>query len=151
MLHRGKFIDTVSVRQYNNTAGMLARTSADSRTAHRNSVNLAFALSVAALLIVIPYIAECGLICKCADGSGLESMPLSEENFCILMCLCLIVTGEVQVNIRFFISLESEECLEGDIKSGLNQCFPAVGTYLIRHIESAAAGNAFTSGESNSL
>ena len=51
----------------------------------------------------------------------------------------LIITGEVQVNIRLFITLESEESLKGDVESRLYKRLAAHRTVLVRHIKSAAS------------
>ena len=44
------------------------------------------------------------------------------------MCLTLIFTGEVQVDIRLLISFKSKECFKRDIKTVLDQLFAAVRT-----------------------
>ena len=56
------------------------------------------------------------------------------------MRIALVVAGEVKVDIRLFISLKSEKCLKGDIKSVLLKHFAAHRTFLIRHVHPAAAG-----------
>ena len=50
------------------------------------------------------------------------------------MSLTLILTGEIQVNIRFLVSLKAKEGLKGNVKSVLYKRFPAYRTVLIRHI-----------------
>ena len=78
MLHRGKLIDAVSVRQYDDPSRMLARTSANPCASHRNSVNLTLSFSVPAFLVIVPYITKSGLICKCSDSPGLKRMAFPE-------------------------------------------------------------------------
>ena len=56
------------------------------------------------------------------------------------MCLTLIFTGEVQVDIRLLIPLKSKERFKRDIKTVLDQLFAAVRTDLIRHITSCLTG-----------
>ena len=46
--------------------------------------------------------------------------PAPKDYFCIFMCLTLILTGEVQVDIRLFVSLESQESLKRNIKPHLS-------------------------------
>ena len=50
------------------------------------------------------------------------------------MCLSLIVAGKVQIDIRLFISLKSQEGFKWDIKAVFRQRLAADRTVLIRHI-----------------
>ena len=56
------------------------------------------------------------------------------------MRLGLVLTGEVQVDIRLFVSLESQESLERNIKSVLVKLFSAHRAQLVRHIDSRLTG-----------
>ena len=56
------------------------------------------------------------------------------------MRLTLILTGKVQVDIRLFVSLESQERLKRNIKPVFYQLLAADRTDLIRHITSAPPG-----------
>ena len=55
------------------------------------------------------------------------------------MRLTLVITGEVQVDIRLFVSLESKERLERNVKSGFFQRLAAVRADGVRHIASGTA------------
>ena len=48
-----------------------------------------------------------------------ERLTGAENNLCVFVRLTLVITGEVQVDIRLFVSLESKERLKRDIKSHL--------------------------------
>ena len=117
MLHRRKGINGLAQRQYNNTARVLARGPADTGTALHDPVDLTVPLAGAALFIVFFYIAKCCLVCQRTDGSRTEGLTCTEDNLRIFVCLGLIITGDVQVDIRLLVSLESKEGLEGNIKS----------------------------------
>ena len=99
------------------TARVLSCGSADTCTSLHDPVDLAVPLAGATLFIVFFYIAKCRLICQRTDGSCTESLSCTEDNLRIFVRLGLVITGEVQVDIRLFISLKSKEGLEGNIKS----------------------------------
>ena len=61
----------------------------------------------------------CGFVCKSTDCSCFEGFSLSEEDFREFMRVSLHISGEVEVDIRRFVSLESEECFKRDIVSVL--------------------------------
>ena len=139
MLHRCKLIDAVSVRKYYDSSRMLSGTSPDSGTSFCNSFNLTATLSLTTFFIIVFHKSICCLICQRTDRSGFECMTLTKENLCIFMSLRLVISGEVQVNIRLFISLETKECFKRNIKSGLNQFFSAHRTISIRHVVTTAS------------
>ena len=56
------------------------------------------------------------------------------------MRLRLILTREVQVNIRLLIALKSKEGLERNVKTILMELFAADGAHFIRHVDSRLAG-----------
>ena len=59
------------------------------------------------------------------------------------MSLTLVFIGEVKINIRLFVSLETKESLERNIKSHLIKLRSAFWAYLIRHIAACASGKCF--------
>ena len=139
MLYRRKLIDAVSVRKYYNSTRMLSGTSPDSGTSFRDSLNLAATLSLTTLLIIIFHKSIRRLIGQRTDRSGFECMTLAKENLCIFMSLRLVVSGEVQVDIRLLVSFKSKECFKRNIKSGLDQFFSAHRTISIRHVVTTAS------------
>src|SRR5699024_8152780 len=125
--------------QNDDTSRVLSGAPSYSRTPQGDPVDLALSLSLAVFLIIILYESERGLIRQRSDRPCLERMPLSEEHLGIFMSLCLVISGEVQVDIRLLISLEPKEGLEGNIKSRLHQFLPAHRAVPVRHIIAAAA------------
>ena len=107
MLNRSKFIDIMPVRKNDDTSRMLTCASSDSRTPFGHSFYLTFSFSLLMFLIVVPDKSIRCLICQSTDRSSLKCMSFTEKNFCIFMSLCLIISGKVQVDIRFFVSFES--------------------------------------------
>lgn len=140
MLYRCKRVDLFAKRKYNNSSRMLSGTSADSRTPLYDTVNLTFSFTLSMFLVIILYITECGLVRQCTYRSGTECLTRTKDNLCILMRITLIISREVQVNIRLFISLESKESLERNIKSIFYKLLSTYRTYTVRHIPSAASG-----------
>ena len=117
MLDRGKFLDLFSHGKYDNTSRMLSCASPDTGAALDNTVDLTVTLVLSPLFIIILHITKCRLIRQGTDGTGLEGLAFSENNLCIMMGIRLIFTGEVQVDIRLLVSLESKEGLKWNIKS----------------------------------
>ena len=140
VLHGGKGIDVLPQRQNDDTARMLSGTAAHADTAHDDTVNLTVALVLSSLLIVILHVAERRLIRKRCNRARAEGLPGAEDNLRILMRLRLVLAGEVQVDIRLLVSLESKEGLKGDVKALLVQRFTADRTDLVRHIDSGSSG-----------
>ena len=139
MLNRRKFINIMAVGEHNDAARMLSGTAPDPGTSFRDPLDLAAALALFPLLVIVLYKTVSRLVGQRTDGPGLECMPFPEKHFRIFMGLGLIVPGEVQVDIRLLVSLESEECLEGDVKSGFHQRLAAYRAGLVRHIITAAS------------
>jgi hypothetical protein len=57
--------------------------------------------------------------------------------------LTLVITGEVQIDIRLFVSLKSKERLKWDIKSFLDQLLTTVRAVAVRHITTGFSGVTF--------
>ena len=62
-------------------------------------------------------------------------MSCTKEEFYILMGIGLMLTREVKVDIRLFVSKEAKECLERDILSVLTHNSSAFGTVPDRHVK----------------
>ena len=119
---------------------MLSRGSSHPDTALDDTVNLTVPFMYAVFLIVILHIAVSRLIRQCTDGSRAEGLAFSEDNLRIVMSLTLVLAGEVQVDIRLLVSLESQECLKGDVEAILCERMAADRTLLILHITSGHTG-----------
>ena len=126
MLNRSKCINLFPHRKNNDTTRMLSRSTTHPDTSKYDPVNFTVSLMYAALFIIIFDITECRLIRQRTDRSCLKGLSLPEDNFGVFMCLTLVLSGKVQVDIRLFISLESKERLERDIKSRFFQRLAAV-------------------------
>ena len=138
VLDWSKGVDIFSMRKHDDSTRMLSGTPANSGTTAHDTVDLTVSLAVAALFIIILHITVCRLFCKCSNGSGTEGLAFSENNLGVLMCLTLVISGEVQVDIRLFVSLESKESLKWNIKSVFDQLLSADRTVPVRHIVSTA-------------
>ena len=140
MLNGGEGVDVLPVGQNDDTARMLARGSSNPHTALDNPVNLTVALPVSPLLIVILHIAVSRLVRQRTDGARPVGLSFSKDNLRVVVGLTLVLTGEVQVDIRLLVSLEAQEGLKGDIVPVLHKRLPADRTQLIRHITAGHTG-----------
>ena len=59
------------------------------------------------------------LIRQSTDGTCTEGLPGAEDNLRIFVRLGLILSGEIQINIRLLISLKAQEGFKGNIKTVL--------------------------------
>jgi len=143
MLYRGEGVNILPQRQYNDTAGMLTGTSPHSGTSGSDTVDLAGPLMNATFFKIILHITESSLIRQGCNGSGTESLSCAEDNLRVFMRLGLVLTGEVQVDIRLLISLESQERLERNIKAILMKFLSTHRADLVRHIDSRFTGVGF--------
>ena len=143
MLHRGEGIDVLTVRQYDDTAGMLSGGSVNTGTSCNDTVDLTVTFMYTLFFVIVFYITKSGFFRQRTYGAGTEGLPRAENYFRIFVGLTLVLTGEVQVDIRLLISLKSQKGLKGDIKSLFFQRFSAHRTVFIRHITAGTAGKAF--------
>ena len=144
MLNRGKCINLFPHRKNNDTTRMLSCSTAHADTSKYNPVNFTVSLMYTALFIIIFDITECRLICQRTDGSRTERLTGAENNLCVFVCLTLVITGEVQVDIRLFVAVEAQEGLEGDIVAVHQHPGAAVGAVLVRQVKAvvhAAVGD----------
>ncbi len=140
MLDGGKGMDFFPQRQHNNPAGMLPRGAPDAHAPLHNPVNLAAALAHPPLLIIIPDIAKCRLICQRSDSSGPVRLPITENHFAVGMGLALVFPGEIQVDIRLLIPLKAQESFKRNVKPFFHQGFPAFRAVFVRHVAPGAPG-----------
>ena len=143
MLNRSKGINVFTKRKNDNSARMLSGRSSDTGTSLHDPVNLAVSFMNSSFFIIIFYIAESSLIRQRTNRSRTECLSCSEDNLRIFMCLTLIFSRKIQVNIRLFISFKSKERLKWDIKSCFHKRCSAVWADRIRHITSCSSGIRF--------
>ena len=139
MLYRGKRMYLFSVWQYNNSAGMLSCWTFNAYASVYNSVDFTTSFTFALFFVIFFYITIYRFICKCSYGSCLICLSFSENYFNIGMCFRLILSWEVQVNIRLFIAVKTEKGLKWNIKSFFFKLCTAFRAYLIRHITASTA------------
>ena len=94
---------------------MLTGTASYSGTSGSNTVDLTGPLMNATFFKIILHITESGLVRQGCNGSGTKSLTRAEDNLRVFMRLGLVLTGEVQVDIRLLISLKSQECFKRDV------------------------------------
>ena len=140
MLNRSKLLNLFSHRKYDNSSRMLSGSPSHTGAALDNTVNLTVTLMYSTFLIIIFHIAKGCFLSKCTNGACLEGLALSKNNLCISVGIRLIFSGKVKVNIRFLISLKSQECLERNIKSLFLHFGSTFRAYLIRHITTCHSG-----------
>ena len=107
----------LSQRKDDDAARVLARGPADADAALHNAVDLAVALGLSMFLVIIFHVAVGRLIRQGADGARPEGLSFSENDFRVIVGLALVLSGEIQVDIRLLVSLKSQEGLKGDIKA----------------------------------
>ena len=104
---------------------------------HSGRLGLRHEILLGVILEVIIHISKCCLFRNTTYGSRLECLALTEEYLGVCMCLRLILTREVQIDIRLLVSVESKECLEWYIVSFLYKRCSTIRTVSVRHITSA--------------
>ena len=109
---------------------MLARGPAHSGAALDDPVDLTVPLSLSPLFVIIFHIAEGRFLCQSTDGPGLKGLSSTEDNLYIPVGFSLIIPGEVQVNIRLFISLKSRKVSKGISKPSFFRGCPHTGQFL---------------------
>ena len=140
VLNRGKFLNIPTNGKNNNSSRMLSCSTSDTCTSLHNSVDFTVTFSLTSFFIIIFHITKGCFLCQSTDSSCLKSLSCTKNNLYITMCLSLIITGKVQVNIRLFISFKSKEGFKRNIKSLFYQRLSAYRTFLIRHITSCPSG-----------
>ena len=96
---------------------MLTGSTTHTDTALHDPVDLTIPFGNTTFLIIMLHISECRFIRKRSNRSCTKCLTVTENNLCILVCFTLIIAREIQVDIRLFVSLESKERLERNIKS----------------------------------
>ena len=143
MLNRCEGINLFTMGHNNDTAGMLTGCTSDTDASAGNPVQLAGTFMLFMLFVIMHGITVSRLICQCTNGSRTESLAFTEDNLRISMRLTLIITGEVQVNIRLFVALESKEGFERNIMSLLHQRLSAYRADPVFHITAGTARKTF--------
>ena len=138
VLNRCKCVNLLSVGQNDDTARMLPGRFPDADTAIRQALDLRRPFFLPMILKVPEHITVRILVRHTRHRSGSKRLPCAEDYLRIMVRFRLILSGEVQVNIRLLVSFEAKEGLKRDVKAKLLKLCPALRTVFIRHI---AAGH----------
>ena len=134
VLYRRKFLNIPANGKDDDAARMLSCRPAHPGASLDDPVDLTVPLSLSSFLIIVLHIAKGSLFCQGADGPRFKGLSGAENNLYIPVGFSLVISGKVQVDIRLFVPLKSQEGFKRNIKSFLFQRFPAHRTLLIRHI-----------------
>ena len=130
-------MNNIFLRYNYNTSRMLTCCTLYTCTARNKAVNLCICRDFTFFVVIFFYKAVCCLFCNCTYCTCTENMPFTKKLFNILMCNRLIFSGKVKVDIRLFITLKAEECLEWYIMPVLNHWLSAFRAVFIRQVETA--------------
>ena len=121
-------------------------------TALHDPVDLTVSFADFPLLIILFYITEGCLVRERTDRPGTERLTCAKNNFGIFMCLTLIITGEIQVDIRApYFPLNPRKVSNGMSNPSFFSGVPHFGHTLSGISQPAIPANFFTSSESKSL
>ena len=122
------------------TARVLTCGTLDTGTTHKQPLCLSLGNVDTLFFKVFHNIAVCSFLRYSAYCTCTEYVPCTKKLFYVFMCSRLIVTGEVKVDIRLLVSVETKEGLERYIVAVLYHRCTAYRTILILHIISATYG-----------
>ena len=94
-------------------------------------------------LCIFLYIPKRSLIRDGTNGTGLKYIISAKQFFRVLMSLCLVITREVQINIRNLIAFETKENSKWNIMAICLQWMTAIRTVTTRQIESTGVFTIF--------
>ena len=147
MLHRGKVIYIIIIRHNDHTARMLSRCSLDAGAANGKTIDFCWTASNATFVQIFFHITIRSFICHSGNRSGFKHIISPEQFFCVTMGRGLIFTGEIQINIRCFIAIESQKCFKWNIMPiSVHFCsaFRALLCWQVESRTNAAICNKFT-------
>ena len=116
MLDRRKGMYFLSVRKNDDSSGMLSGRTLYSDTSGNYSVDFTVPFTFALFLEIFFDISVHCLVGKRTYRSGFKCLTLAENNLDVGMGFCLIFTGEIKIDIRLLVTVESQECLERNVK-----------------------------------
>ena len=140
VLYGCKGVHILSHRKHDYTARVLSRGSFDAYTACNNAVDLAVFFRLIFLFKVFFDISESGLIRETGYRSRAVGLPLAEDDLRVFMRLCLVFAGEIEVDIRFLISLKAQKGLEGNVEAVLYKLRSAYGAFFVRQVAAGGTG-----------
>ena len=144
VLDRTEIVDLVGVRHDHHAAGVLTCGALDAGAAQRQAVFLGVVHGALPLVQIFFNIAVGRFILNTGHRAGLEHVGLAEQFLSVAVHVGLVLAGEVQVDIRFLITVKAEEGLEGDVVAIHQHAGAAMRAVFIRQVKAvvhAAVGN----------
>ena len=137
MLHRAKVPDLVFLRDNHQTARMLSGGAPDTHAPCREPGFLRPVGGFGAFGQVFFHITEGGFFRHRTDGSRPENVGFPKHLNAVRMGLCLIFSGEVQIDIRHLVAAEAQEGFKGNVEAILFHLAAAFRTYRVGKIRPA--------------
>ena len=135
ILDRREVIDIHVGRNNDDAARMLTGRPLDALAAGGQTLTLGTGHALDAFFFAITAdVAERRFLCDCGDRAGTEDVILTEDLAGKQMGGRLIVAREVQVDIRDFVAVETEEGLKRNVLSVADHLLTAFRTVLIRQV-----------------
>ena len=144
VLDGAEIVDLVGVRHNHHAAGVLTGGALDAGAAQRQAVFLGVVHGALPLVQIFFNVAVGRFILNTGHRTGLEHVGLAEQFLGVAVHIRLVLAGEVQVDIRFLIAVETEEGLEGDVVAIHQHPGAALGAVFIRQVKAivhAAVGD----------
>src|SRR5699024_10644020 len=115
ILDRSKVIYFQILRDNDNSTRMLASGTFCACTSFYKTIG--FGVFVDKLFIrCIPFdIAVRCFLCDGADRTCSVDIVFTEKNFCVIMGYRLILTGEVEIDIRYVVAFKTEKCFQWNV------------------------------------
>ena len=140
VLHRAEVLHILIVRDYHQTAGVLAGGAACAHAAKGQPVFFRPAGHDAVFLQILLHKAVGSLFRQRTDGTRPEHLGLTEHFDGVTVSPGLIFAGEVQVDIRHLAAAEAQEGFKGDVEAVFDVFCAAHRADLVRHVRAAAVG-----------
>ena len=134
MLDRRERINLLMLWQHDHTTRMLSGCTFHACQSQSDTFHLTTPFYLLMLFVIFVHISKCGFLCQRTNRSRTECLSLSKKFLCISMCFGLILTREIQINIRLFIAIETKECLKRNIVSFLRHQRATLWAFPVRHI-----------------
>ena len=137
VLHRTEIPNLILLRNNHQAAGMLAGGTPHAHTAGSQAGLFRFRGGFPPFLHILFDITEGSFFCHSTNGTGTEHMGCAKHGNTVFMGLCLILTGEIQVNIGHLVAAEAKEGFKRNVKTILFHPCAAYGTVHIRQVSAA--------------
>ncbi len=139
-LNRGEAVNLFIVRSNYNSTRMLTSCSLNIYASLGESLHLLPSLFKTSIFTIISCISESCFISHGTYCTRLKGMVFSKYLTDICMCLCLVFTREIKVDIRLLITLESKERFEWNIMAFFLHLSATLWTIGIWHVTSTFTG-----------